>query len=332
MPTHDTDLARAHRSARTRGLLRVAGYLVLLCSVLFLWTARAAYAEFERTVFELGEKLVGELGPSLVGEPQAVVLNGQPVFVGATTSPLNVRQVLDAFDGNCRAGSHDLRSLLGVGAGASLLQEPVHETWLRALDQARVLRVENETEGMLSCLAPNHQQPGAAGLVDGIRAFMESGDLSRLGDLRYVTVRKQPSGETQVIAAWTEGRFQLAAIFPDTGDVPGSDMVDVPRPPGSVRAVCATAPRRSFAYRLYESAQPADEVLAFYERTLARGGWSRVHTVDEPADAGDPLSIRAFTKSGRALGIGIDRDEQGTTQISLVDMGQVAHADALAAP
>lgn len=332
MPTHDTDLATANSRARTRGLLRVASYLVVVCSLILLWTARAAYAEFERTVFGLGEKLVGELGPSLVGEPQAVVLNGQPVFVGATTSPLTVRQVLDAFDSNCRAGSRDMRSLLGVSTRPSPLQEPAHEGWLRALDQARVLRMENETEGMLSCLAPNGPQQGATGLVESVRIFMESGDLSQLGDLRYVTARRQPSGKTQVIAAWSEGRFQLASIFPDTGDVPGSDMVDVPRPPGSVRAVCATAPRRSFAYRLYESAQPASEVLSFYERTLVSGGWSRVHTVDEPPDVSDPLTIRAFTKSGRALGIGVDRDEQGTTQISLVDMGRVAHADGLAAP
>jgi hypothetical protein len=254
------------------------------------------------------------------------------VFVGAASSPLTVHQVLDAFDDNCRAGTRDVRSLLGVSGGASLLQEPLQDGWLRALDGARVLRMENETEGMLSCLSPNHPQQGVAGLVDGIRSFMESGDLSLLGDLRYVTARSEPSGTTQVIVAWTEGRFQLASIFPDTGDVPGSDMVDVPRPPASVRAVCATAPRRTFAYRLYESAQSASEVQSFYEHTLLQGGWSRVHTIDEPTGAHDPLSVRAFSKGGRALGIGIDHDAQGTTQVSLVDMGQVAHAGALAPP
>lgn len=54
--------------------------------------------------------------------------------------------------------------------------------------------------------------------------------------------------------------------------------------------------------------------------------------VDEPPDPRDDLSIRAFTKDGRALGLGVDLDERGTTQISLVDMGQVSHADVVAEP
>jgi hypothetical protein len=73
-------------------------------------------------------------------------------------------------------------------------------------------------------------------------------------------------------------------------------------------------------------------VLSFYERTLVLGGWSRVHTIDDPTQARELLSMRAFTKNGRALGIGVDRDEHGVTQVSLVDMGQVAHAGALAVP
>jgi hypothetical protein len=183
---------------------------------------------------------------------------------------------------------------------------------------------------MLSCLAPSTPQLGTDGLVHSVRTFMESGDLSELGDLRYITARRQPSGKTQVVAVWTEGRFLLRSIFPERGDVPGSDMVDVPRPPGSVRSVCATALRRSFGYRLYESDQPAREVLSFYELTLAQRGWASVDGVDEPANASDSLHMRAFTKDGRALGIGVDHDEQGTTQISLVDMGKIAHVGALA--
>lgn len=275
MTTHDRDLPKTKQRARIRALLRVASYLLLLCLVLSLWTARAAYAELERTVLRLGDKLVGELGPGLVGDPQAVVLNGQPLFLGASSSSLTVQQVLESFERNCRAGSRDMDSLLGGGAAASASNEPAHDRWLRVLDQARVLRVENETEGMLGCLAPRNGQPGVAGLVDSVRAFMESGDLSQLGDLRYVTARTASSGQTQVIAVWTEGPFQLASIFPEQGDAPGSDMSDVPRPPASVRAVCATAPQRSFAYRLYESAQSAPEVLSFYERTLVQGDGRR---------------------------------------------------------
>jgi DNA primase len=76
----------------------------------------------------------------------------------------------------------------------------------------------------LVCIAQPKDGGGIPGLIRRVTEFSLTGDAARLGDMRYVAARKQDNGKTQVIAIWSEGKFDIAAMFPDEGDAPGTDV------------------------------------------------------------------------------------------------------------
>jgi hypothetical protein len=345
--------------ARWAGTLRVTAYLGLLSLGLSYWCVRSAYAETEQKVWKLGQQLLAELGPSVVGEPQGVLLNGQALFVASRQSELAVRQVLDRFAAGCsgpeapdalfaappelreRAAQPNKAEAAAPAAARKLIEEPA---------RFGVLRAESEEGGQLACLARRARPRGLAALVEGAREFLASGDLSHLGDLRYVAARKLANGKTQVLAVWSEGEFRLGALFPEHGDAPGSDMPEVTRPPESTRSLCALAPGHSFGLRLYDSRRPVREVVAFYDRALPAAGWEPLPLLLEDGKLRDGVFARAFTRGGQAIALAIETAHQeqargtqgaqgelasapGGSAISLVDLGSVQRfAGASSAP
>jgi hypothetical protein len=198
---------------------------------------------------------------------------------------------------------------------------------LRALieDPGRlgVLRGESADEGHLACLAQPRGTSGLMAFLERAGDFVASGDLSRLGDVRYVAARKLDSGKTHVIAVWSEGELRIGSLFPESGDAPGTDLPDVPRPPEATRQLCAMAAGRSFGLRLYDSPRPQQEVLAFYERELPSRGWEPLRTRLEAGRLRDGTSVRAFTRDGHVVALGIGGTNTGKTGISLIDLGAV---------
>jgi hypothetical protein len=325
--------ARTSARERATGALRVGALLSVLSGGLSYWCVRSAYAETEQRVWQLGQQLLADMGPSLVGEPQGVLLNGQPLFVATRQSELSVSRVLDGFAAGCVAPDARLAlppelrepATAGADAARSLLDAPT---------RFGVIRAESEAGGQLACLARRGRPGGLSALVDSVREFLDSGDLSRLGDLRYVTARKLASGRTQVLAVWSEGALRIGALFPEHGDAPGSDMPQVARPPESTRSLCALAPGRSFGLRLYDSRRSAREVLAFYDRTLPEAGWEPLPLMLDQHELRDGVFARAFTRAGQAIALGVETtpaDAQGElgpaggSAISLIDLGSVHH-------
>jgi hypothetical protein len=330
---------------RLRGWLRVAGFLAVVSAGLGYVAVRSAYAETERAIRGLGQQLVQELGPALVSTPQALSINGERLFISSTQSALSVREVLDQLAASCASRTASSAPLPWIGqlpsapahsprdgAREAAAQEP--SLLLRALldDPGRlsILRNDSAEEGHLACLAQPGRERGLSAFLERAGDFVASGDLSRLGDVRYVAARKLENGKTHVIAVWSEGEFRIGALFPEAGDAPGSDLPDVPRPPDATRQLCATAAGRAFGLRLYDSARPRHEVLAFYERELPSRGWDPLPTGLEAGKLRDGTSVRAFSRAGHVVAFGIGETDAGKTGISLIDLGSVGRSAASA--
>lgn len=325
--------SRSRRSdslkARLLGTLRVTIYLGIVSLVLLYWSVRSAYAEGERAMRRLGEQLLAELGPAIVGPPQALQINGQTLFLGVTQSPYSVRETLDQFEESC-ASKADPREQFPMIPGwdptpDELRKMPSDLQKVLNQDPTRfgTIRHESEEQGQISCLAQPKHHRGFMAVMEAAKEFLESGDLSRLGDMRYATARKLDNGETQVIAIWSEGKFPIYSLFPEEGDAPGSDMPNVPRPPGGTRRFSAAAEGQSFGMRIYSSERPPQEVLDFYEGELPKGGWSSAPTGLDGGVLREGAFVRSFLRNERLIAIGVESKQPGHSEVLLLDFGTV---------
>lgn len=113
-----------------------------------------------------------------------------------------------------------------------------------------------------------------------LRRFLASGDLSALGHLRYVQAERGRHA-TSFAALWSDGPLPLTTMFPARGDVPGSDLPEVPRPPGSQRLLVVEEAGEPLQLRVYRAngaagRQGKTSVAAWanaYRSFLYSAGW-----------------------------------------------------------
>ncbi|HTV21986.1 MAG TPA: hypothetical protein VMG12_25025, partial [Polyangiaceae bacterium] len=148
--------------------------------------------------------------------------------------------------------------------------------------------------------------------------FVETGDLSEVGDARYFLARKVNEQRTQVLSVWTEGHFDLLGMFPAEGDAPGSDSPVVPRPPTARRTFSAIVPERPYTVRTYESRESREAVLQHYDNLMPAAGW-----VEQPTSEGDELRVltRAFSRGDTVALVILDAVEDGELPVTLVEVG-----------
>jgi hypothetical protein len=170
-------------------------------------------------------------------------------------------------------------------------------------------------------------------LVDRIVAFTESGDLAEIGDARYIIARRdEASGQTHVLAMWTEGKFNIPEMFSDSGDAPGSDSAVAPRPPDARRVLSAEMAQRSYAIRMYDTKRSNEEVLSYYEQQLEPRGFL-VHPLPHASaelDLND--HVRAFSKDGAAVIVVTTQTPAEQTGVSIIELGSMGFSQASSTP
>ncbi|MET0793503.1 MAG: hypothetical protein ABW061_18420 [Polyangiaceae bacterium] len=317
------------RRTRLAGVARVAAYLALINLGISYLLMRSAYAGAERAVQRLGSQLTKQLGSQVLGEPQAVSVNGQLLLLAAKETELSVKAVLDQFDAHCEAHSGGLRAEFEKIPGFEQRKLALPEA-MRDPGRIGIIRSDAghtsdaETEAHLVCIAQPRDGGGLVGLLKRVNEFMATGDASRIGDMRYVAARKQANGKTQVIAIWTEGKFNIEAMFPDQGDAPGTDAPDFPRPPNAVRSFSAFVPDHPYAVRFYDSTEPQARVLSFYDQELTKAGWTtRPSSMTEDGPELHGAGVRAYTRGGRAVAVSAQQDGPGQTGVSVIELGRM---------
>jgi hypothetical protein len=186
--------------------------------------------------------------------------------------------------------------------------------------------------GQLACFARSSAQ--GTSRLDAVLQFLQTSDLSRLGDARYVIAQHDaPSAQTHVLGIWTKGSFDVPAMFPVGEDVPGGDSDVAPRPPASRRVLSARVQSRPYALRLYTTPSDPEQVAQYYEREmLARGFSSPAGPEPETLMRLPRQASRAFLRDGLALLLGAERGDSGSTLVSLVELGSPGYASLEQAP
>jgi hypothetical protein len=294
---------------RLISVLRVCVLALLMLGIASAWMLHKAQAALHESMRGFGDRAANLLGMFPHSAARKLVLNGLEIGVVTVATPLSVSDALDRFQSVCR-------TLAQVDLPTTVRQKLEQSASLEAPSNAAnllggVIREDAAREGFLACLDLGPSVTGEA-LLGHLIDFGKTQNLSSLGQLRYALARRQ-AGTTTLLLLWTEGDAKLAELFPQTGDAPGRDLVEVPRPKDARRILAAFeqgAPYGLTTYRV--EGQTTTAVIDAYEATLRERGWRR-----QFAKQGTLL----FEKSGRRLLVRANARGALSVVVSLSDLG-----------
>jgi hypothetical protein len=294
--------------------LRMSAYALVAFGAPAIAASRSVYADVREVGLGLGRQLARL--EDLTGEPSRVRVNGAEVSRASAWTAQSTGEVLDRYEAYCRESPGALgRALADIPRAVS---SPV-ERAPGGAPPAPLVRVREETRGpgargMVACFV---DPPGAAPLplAARLRALVETGDLSRLGHFRYVFAEpsKGARGGTHVVTFWSDSELNLGAMFPATGDAPGTDSTLAPRPAGARRTLSASVDGYPAAVRIYETATARPSVEAALDEELRARGFARL----APPGGGGARYLR-----GDVAEVLVSFGErQGRTTVTLVEAG-----------
>ncbi|MDH5670983.1 MAG: hypothetical protein OEZ06_02480 [Myxococcales bacterium] len=188
-------------------------------------------------------------------------INGLGLKLRVQASDRSIGEVLDRSEDECKR-----------------LAPPLYEL---APFVEPLLRMDAPDHGYVACFESGGQKrPGD--LLQRLRNFIASGDLSDLGRLHFVYAESGPGGSARVELLSLPG-FNIARAFPETGDAPGTDG-PLPRPRGSVRTMSVGLDGTEARFTLHRLQAPIERVIAEHRTQLEQAGY-RVSQPGQDAEA-----------------------------------------------
>jgi hypothetical protein len=290
-------------------LVRLGTYFLFVALILTVVAARIAYAHAKRMALDTGNELVRLTGNANLSGVYRLRINGEEVRITSAVSSGEPKEIADRFQKSCEEHADGLATEFAT-LRESLATPPRTEGG----PGAGLLREDAEGSSVVVCFATGGETSGAK-MYARVADFAKSGDLSKIGHVRYVLAKKAHGGGAHVVALWTEGTLDVKKMFPESGDSPGSDVPNVMRPPNARRVLTAYAEGTPYAVRTYESAVKGEAILKQYDDVMPKTGWMTY----PDAVAAVPYA-RTYSKDGLDVTVTV-QDDGERTLVSLVDMG-----------
>lgn len=253
---------------------RASSCLLVILMVLLAGCLRSAHARLGEALLGFGDQLAKLQDLRANSAPRQLNINGLSLGVLTLSTDLAVPAALDRFQSLCRQ-----RGGLQVPPALANRLGPARS----AFDAT--FRQEGQGEGVLACIDSGHPM-SLEQLTERLAAMQNTGDLAALGELRYVFARRS-GATTTLLVFWTDSSAPLLELFPPSGDAPGRDPENVPRPEASRRILSATEHGAPYHLTLYKAGDQSPQALAgWYRAALEAGGW-------HVAPGGAPASLRA---------------------------------------
>lgn len=146
-----------------------------------------------------------------------------------------------------------------------------------------VIQATDRKEQALYCFKPAHPL-SLRGIAVMARTFKDSRDLNDLGTWKGVYA-KAGDNSVSFLTLEAQGSFRPELMFPKTGDVPGEEFKELPRPPG--RRTLSIAHNENTALNTYLSPLSLVDSLSDYETQLKNSGLRS----ERPAQTGTPGNV-----------------------------------------
>lgn len=298
-------------------VLRVAAVLVLAAGIAGYAIVRRARADVQEVMLGVGAQMMRFNDATHHDAPRPLYLNGQQLMLATASTDKSVEEVLDHYEARCKGRDGDFNADIDRALRAQ--HERIPEELAGAIDTT--LRDQRGETGFVACLDTGRDHMSMNEMLERIRGFARSGDVAEVGNLRYAYVDARGQ-HTHIVTFWTERHLNVRTMFPATGDAPGRDILDVPRPPSSRRMLSAWEDGYPQSIALYTNSSSNEAGLrSFYQRTLPHSGWTvldptraRSHRQHPDADAAHVLAAERGDRS-IFLVLGQDEDGRGTTVV-----------------
>jgi hypothetical protein len=260
--------------SRARRALRRVGQALLIA--LFVGVVAGGWA-YHRARAQVGESLMG-LGAQMMAyadarsqdAPRDLVLNGEVIRFSSGTADRTADQVLDFFEARCASSDG------GLYEQVRAVHEAQPDVVSAPPERGMALREDDGARGYVACIDFG-SSIGFGELTARIDRYGESGDVSDIGEMRYVFVEQYEqdgAARTHFVTMWTTGSFNIGRMFPEEGDAPGRDIEGVGRPPGARRVLTGFERGVPYSMSVYQSREDEADLERFYRRALEREGFS----------------------------------------------------------
>ena len=290
-------------------LLRVSAAATMLTLIASLALAKKVYGNVSDMAVHFGDelsKLPSEqrLGDMATSDVYRIRINGATLQIATAVTDTGVDDVLARAEDDCRAHAD------GMAADFSHLGKVLPKDAPHAEQGAPgfgFVRTEVKDEhGYVICFA-NGRKLSPLEAWERVGEAAKTGEISKIGHLRYLTARTDAHGKTKVVAVWTDQPFNVFEMFPAEGDAPGSDPPNVPRPDGSRRIFTSYAEGAPAAIRIYDVPLNRADAYRFYEEKMRESGFqTRMWAKDPDLGAaygnavGDYIVLAAETSEGHS--------------------------------
>jgi hypothetical protein len=290
--------------------LRVSAFVSVALVIVLLFNLHQARGQVGEQLLSMGR----ELGPlrDLLHGTQSARINGENMFLASTVSEQPLTEVLNRFEQHC------LERTGGLRESFASLPDAAREQVSRKAPAAwrfrhGILREEKDTEGMVVCVARSGQAGLKAWVMD-LRRFLSDGELSHLGELRYVYAQRTETGRTHVLSTFTRGAFNLYRAIGQREPASDARLEAVPLPPHVQRPMTFSVDGMPYAAQLFQVPGKPEDVTSYYLETLPRLGWTRV------MGPGELYSSTVFSRQGKTLTLAaFELDDSGKSNVTLTE-------------
>jgi len=296
--------SKSCRKSTLWGLVRAFSLGLLVLAVTIALSLRKAEARLGESLIAFGDQLSAWTGGKLDSKVGHLSVNGLLMHRVTASTSLGVEDALNRFSSVCSM-------LGGIDGAEKLLSEksaPMSPATRNLL--SGTYRHESGLEGVLACIDSGHPLD-VKELPGRLQEFAKTGDLSSVGRLRYVLARRD-GNVTSLLVLWTDGSASLLKMFPSSGDAPGRDAPDVPRPQNTDRLLSASDLGAPYSITVYRSHSSSSGTLPDgYVKALKDRGW---HVIESKAGS---LVAR---RGARTLLVRTTRVTSGSTTTSIVEL------------
>lgn len=291
-------------------LFRLGAFCSAVLAVLLVIGATRARGDVGEKMVALGRELM-PLADLIHGAQRATV-NGQALYIATTMTDASLPEVLDRFEAHCREHTGGFAD--EFAAVPQRVQDEIAKRAPAAWSQRLgIVREQKDTEGMVVCIA-QPDDDGIRGFARRVTQFIDDGELSHLGKMRYAYVQKTDTGRTHVLTTFTEGSFNIYRVI-GTDDVhPREELAGVPLPADATTPMTFRVEGMPYAVQSFATPEAPDQVAAYYLRELPRLGWERV------AGPGDLFGNLVMRRDGITLLVtALQIEEGGASHVAVTE-------------
>ena len=165
--------------------------------------------------------------------------------------------------------------------------------------------------GYVACLDMGEDPENYEGVISRVQRFLDSGNLSDVGQMRYLYAEKVDDDTTYYLSIFSDADMNLYEMFPAEGDAPGVDPIT--RPEGSRRLLSSYEEGRPYGVTVFSSEGAHGEAfIQHFESSLPSAGWDAMTVHDGERTRVDGVTVLSYASGERLLNVNVF-EEDGLT-------------------